>query len=106
MLKLNSSFNIQLSIRNAQYGGKIMYLVTEGKRKVNQLGYAPKTKEYVYLHKGKEIWREKGDTSLLDYFNEVRAGVRVFEDNEIETNPIWKRYGDSCFEFERKEYGF
>ena len=46
-----------------------MYLVTEGKRKENQLGYVPKTHEYVYLHHGKEVWREKGDKELLDYFN-------------------------------------
>ena len=36
-----------------------MYLVTEGKRKENQLGYAPKTHEYVYLHYGKEVWRKR-----------------------------------------------
>ena len=83
-----------------------MYLVTEGKRKENQLAYAPKTKEYVYFHYGKEIWREKGDTSLLDYFNEVRADIRMFEDEDIEDNPIWKKYSDSCFEFERKERGW
>ena len=40
-------------------GAQIMYLVTEGKRKENQLGYAPKTQEYVCFHHGKEIWREK-----------------------------------------------
>lgn len=80
-----------------------MLLVTEGKRKENQLGYAPKTKEYVYYHYGKEIWREKGDTALLDYFNEVRAGIRMFEDEDIKDNQIWKKYSESCFEFERKE---
>ncbi len=83
-----------------------MYLVTEGKRKENQLGYDKKTQEYVYFHHGKEVWREKGDEALLNYFNEVRAGIRVFEDKDIETNPIWKRYSESCFEFERKERGW
>ena len=82
-----------------------MYLVTEGKRKENQLGYNKKTQEYVYLHLGKEVWREKGDEALLNYFNEVRAGVRMLEEKDIETNPIWKRYSESCFEFEKKECG-
>ena len=80
-----------------------MLLVTEGKRKENQLGYAPRTKEYVYFHKGMEIWREKGEDDLLKYFNEVRAGIRMFEDKDIESHPIWKKYSDSCFEFEKKE---
>ena len=66
-----------------------MYLVTEGKRKENQLGYNKKTQEYVYLHLGKEIWREHGDEDLLNYFNEVRAGIRVFEDKDIENNTVW-----------------
>ena len=83
-----------------------MLLVTEGKRKENQLGYAPKTSEYVYYHYGKEIWREKGDRSLLDYFNEVRAGIRMFNDEDIKDNPIWQKYDGSCFEFERKERGW
>ena len=85
-----------------------MYLVTEGKRKENQLGYAPKTKEYVYFHRGVEIWRMKGDESLLNYFNEVRADIHLFEDKDIEklpTYPIWKRYGDDCHEFNLKELG-
>lgn len=82
-----------------------MLLVTEGKRKVNQLGYDKKTQEYVYIHKGKEIWREKGDINLLTYFNEVRGG-RLFEDEEIENNPIWQKYCNSCSEFEMKEWGF
>lgn len=75
-----------------------MYLVTEGKRKENQLGYAPKTQEYVYYHQGKEMWREKGNKSLLEYFNEVRANVRLFNDNDIKDNPIWKKYEKSCRE--------
>ncbi len=78
-----------------------MLLVTEGKRKENQLGYNKKTQEYVYYHHGKEIWREKGDTSLLDYFNEVRADIRMFEDDDIKDNPIWKRYSESCLRFEK-----
>lgn len=83
-----------------------MLLVTEGKRKVNQLGYNKKTQEYVYFHKGVEVWREKGDESLLNYFNEVRADIRMFKDEDIKDNLIWKKYSDSCFEFERKERGW
>ena len=80
-----------------------MLLVTEGKRKENQLGYAPKTKEYVYYHHGKEIRKKKGDTSLLDYFNEVRADIHMFRDEDIKDNPVWKKYSDSCFEYEKSE---
>ena len=58
-------------------GVEIMYLVTEGKRKENQLGYAPKTQKYVYFHNGKEIWREKGDKELLDYFNEEEQAFEL-----------------------------
>ena len=85
-----------------------MYLVTEGKRKENQLGYAPKTKEYVYIHKGVEIWRMKGDESLLNYFSEVRSGIHMLEESDIEklsTYPIWKRYDDDCNQFDLKELG-
>lgn len=83
-----------------------MLLVTQGKRKENQLGYDKKTQEYVYFHKGKEIWREKGDINLLTYFNEVRAGIKDFDDAAIENNPIWQKYCDSCNKFEMKEMGF
>ena len=83
-----------------------MYLVTEGKRRENQLGYAPKTQEYVYFHLGKEIWREKGDSGLFDYFNEVRANYGCSDDEELEKYPIWKKYSDSCFKFEKDERGW
>lgn len=72
-----------------------MYLVTEGKYKINQLGFLVRTKEYVYYHKGKEIWRMVGDRSLFDYFNEVRA-YNNFDENVIKDNPIWKRYTEDC----------
>jgi len=36
-----------------------MLLVTQGRGRINQLGYDKKTHEYVYIHKGEEIWREK-----------------------------------------------
>ena len=85
-----------------------MYLVTEGKRKENQLGYAARTQEYVYFHKGVEIWREKGDDSLLNYFNGVRAGID-FSDTDIMEMPtydIWNKYLESCFKFEKEERGW
>ncbi len=78
-----------------------MYLVTQGKYRENQLGYDKKTGEYVYFHKGVEIWREKGDTTLLDYFNEVRAGIRFCEDHELKENKVWVRYSKSCQDFAR-----
>lgn len=82
-----------------------MYLVTQGKRRENQLGYAPKTKEYVYFHQGKEIWREKGDDTLLKVFNEIRSGVRDFDDTQLEKEfPIFKKYGESCHKFELEEW--
>lgn len=80
-----------------------MYLVTEGKRKENQLGYAKKTSEYVYLHKGKEQWRMVDTPDLLNYFNEVRAGMRVFDDKDIKNNVVWQRYEQDCDKF-NKEY--
>lgn len=86
-----------------------MLLVTKGKGRINQLGYDLKKGEYVYFHNGKEIWREKGDTSLLDYFNEVRACIHCCDDDDIEkltTANIWKKYDDSCFAFEKEERGW
>lgn len=83
-----------------------MLLVTEGKRKENQLGYNKKTKEYVYFHKGVEIWREKGDDQLLNYFNEVRANCTFFDEKEVEQNPVWKKYCESCEAFEKSERGW
>lgn len=72
-----------------------MYLVTEGKYRINQLGYSIKNKEYVYYHKGKEIWRMIGDRDLFDYFNKVRAGYN-FDESLIENNPVWIRYSQDC----------
>ena len=76
-----------------------MYLVTEGKYKVNQLGYAARTKEYVYYHKGKEMWRMVGDRALFDYFNEVRA-YNNFDENKIKDNPVWQRYSNDCMKLD------
>lgn len=80
-----------------------MLLVTEGKRKVNQLGYSKRTHEYVYFHNGIEVWREKGNEDLLNYFEEVRAGEHLLKDSDIKDNPIWKKYGESCQKFELEE---
>lgn len=82
-----------------------MYLVTQGKRKENQLAYAPKTQEYVYYHLGKEIWREKGDDSLLKAFTQIRNGDRDFDDTQLEKEfPIYKKYGDDCHKFELEQW--
>ena len=91
--------------QNERKGLKKCYLVTQSKRR-NQLGYNKKTREDVYLHNGVEIWREKGDESLLKYFGEVRAGMRFIEDEDIAkltTASICKKYSDSCQEFAKKE---
>lgn len=78
-----------------------MYLVTESKTRENQLGYAPKTKEYVHLHHGKEVWREKGDKTLLDYFTDLRYEHKCLDEEEIAKLPtaaIWKKYCAACKE--------
>ena len=83
-----------------------MYLVTQGRGRVNQLGYAARTHEYVYIHKGKEIWREKGDDSLLNYFNVIRAGFGCMDDEAIlnmSTGYIWEKYLQSCHQFDLEE---
>lgn len=81
-----------------------MYLVTQGKRRENQLGFDPKTNEYVYIHKGNEEWRKKGDRSLLDYFNAVRAVNGCSDDEVLECNPIYSKYSESCHRHELEEY--
>ena len=80
-----------------------MWLVTQGKGRINQLGYDKKTGEYVYIHKGVEIWREKGDRDLLDYFNNLRAENKLCDEEKIRQFPIYVRYENSCDEFYRKE---
>ena len=77
-----------------------MLLVTEGKGKINQLGFNKKTSEYVYFHKGKEIWREKGDNGLLDYFNNLRATYSCIDEKIVSQYPIWNRYIKSCEEYD------
>ena len=77
-----------------------MYLVTQGKGRINQLGYAPKTKEYVMLHNGKEVWREKGDKSLLYYFNNMRLAYGCINEEDIAKLPtkhVWEKYCEWCY---------
>lgn len=86
-----------------------MLLVTQGKGRINQLGYNKKTQEYVYFHKGQEIWREKGDTSLLDYFNYIRSIGEFCDGETMQEMPtffIYEKYSASCFEFEKRERGW
>jgi hypothetical protein len=77
-----------------------MLLVTQGKGRINQLGFDRKTSEYVYFHKGREIWREKGDNGLLDYFNNLRASNSCISEEEVAKFPIWNRYVKSCDELD------
>ena len=79
-----------------------MLLVAQGKGKINQLGYNKKTKEYVYFHKGQEIWREKGDDKLLNYCNSVRVNNTYADEKELEKYPVWNKYSESCQEFEKQ----
>lgn len=77
-----------------------MLLVTQGKNRVNLLAYNVKTSEYIYYHENKEIWREHGDKGLLDYFNNLRFTHSCINEEEVAKFPIWKKYCDSCDEFE------
>lgn len=84
-----------------------MYLVTQGKRRENQLGYDPKTGEYVCFHHGIEVWREKGDRTLLNYFNYLRSTGSFCDGEammEIPTYHIYEKYSETCLEFENKEF--
>ena len=80
-----------------------MLLVTQGKGRINQLGYNKRTHEYVYFHKGVEIWREKGNEELLDYFNEIRASFSSIDGEIVSKYLIWKKYEESCESYERIE---
>lgn len=76
-----------------------MYLVTESKRKDNQLGYDKKHGEYVYLRNGEEVWRMKGGTHLWDYFNYLRATHECIDEEALEECPefhIFERYCEDC----------
>lgn len=77
-----------------------MLLVTQGKGRINQLGFDKKTSEYVYFHNGKEIWREKGDKGLLDYFSDLRTTNSCISEEKLANNRIWNKYLESCAEFE------
>ena len=81
-----------------------MYLVTESKRQENQLGYSMRTKEYVYFHDGIEKWRMEGDTTLLDYFNEIRTKHETINEHDIQDNIVWRKYIESCSEYERPRF--
>lgn len=95
--------NIILALRMAfHFNGDIeMLLVTQGKGRINQLGFDKKTSEYVYFHNGKEIWREKGDNSLLNYFNSLRESYSCIDEEIVSQYPVWIRYCKSCDEYSR-----
>ena len=66
----------------------------------NTLGYDTKTKEYVYLHANKEVWREPAiDSSLFDYCNQQRANDECIDHQDIEKlneYSIYQKYSKSC----------
>lgn len=76
-----------------------MYLVTKSKWGGNVLAYDTKTSEYVYLRDRKEIWREKGESHLFDYFNYLRATGECIDGEALEECPefhIFERYSEDC----------
>ena len=76
-----------------------LYLVCKSKDYYgNVLGYNLKTSEYVYLHFGEEIRREKGDRALFDYMNECRANREPADIDECEKYPIYNKYSQSTEE--------
>lgn len=79
-----------------------MLLVTESRGRINQLGFDKKTSEYVFIHRGKEVWREKGDMALLDYFNNVRATFSCIDEEVISKFQIWNKYIKDCEKYERQ----
>ena len=66
----------------------------------NALGYDTKTKEYVYLHARKEVWRRKSiDGQLFNYFNNKRTNNEFVSEDELSQlaeYPIYQQYSDSC----------
>lgn len=66
----------------------------------NTLGYDTKTKEYVYLHARKEVWRRKSiDGQLFNYFNTKRINDEFVSEDELSQlteYPIYQQYSDSC----------
>ena len=78
-----------------------MLLVTKSKTPYgNVLALDNKKHEYVYLHKGKEIWREPSlDGSLANYFIKCRSNDTApdFADmEELKEYPIYTKYCNSC----------
>ena len=72
-----------------------LYLVTQSKSYYgNILGYNLETSEYVYLHFGKEIWREKASRDLFEYFNSTNCP----DIKECEKFDIYNKYSKSCQE--------
>jgi len=69
-----------------------MIILTQSKYENNKLLYSARRKEYVFVHEGKEIWREQADNSLANYF---KNNETIFSD-ELEQYPIWNKYCKSC----------
>lgn len=71
-----------------------MYLVVKSKWDDNLLAFEEETSEYVYFHENKEIWREKGDKTLLDLFC-----CDLLDEEKINSNKIYQKYAKSCESF-------
>lgn len=84
-------------------GQKKMYLVTQGKRGVNQLCYTPKNHTYTYMHKGVKVWEIVGGSKLFDYFQEQRNKGEFVDINICYSFPIYRTYSQSCEYFEKQE---
>ena len=73
-----------------------MVIVTKSKWCQNSLCYDKKTKEYVYTHRNKEIWRTPSvNGDLLAYFIKCKSNDRCIDDheiNELVESKIFKKY--------------
>lgn len=75
----------------------MVYLVTQSKYGENQLGYNPKTSEYIYYHCGKIQWKMNGDNSLLEYFvNHSPISEEEIAEQAKSTLNVWERYSKDC----------
>ena len=57
-----------LKMLETKQGEKNMYLVAQGKGRINQLGYDSKKSEYVYIHCGKRNLERKRKQRLIKLF--------------------------------------
>lgn len=80
-----------------------MYLVLQSKRKENKLYFDPTEKEYIYIHKGAEQWRMKGDDKLYNYVKEQKRKGEYLDINICYSFPIYRVYSNSCQYFANED---